>query len=822
MKAKSKNKQSRSILSIIKNARKYQILAFVLVFAVVGSYLLWRSFASNGILLTAANYDQSESMDASLIRDSLGPKKAPTSVVQVPNDAKNHRYAVFMSSTTVLDPGTYSVCLIGRAPTGATGGSLSAVASGSGFGSNSPAVIWSLPTASKYGLANGCIKNLILTDAQTMLMVTVDNSLSGGSTLNIYGIAITRTGSAPKQANHPTTIKSGNWSDPTVWDGGHVPGPNDKAIIANNIKYDEATTTVAGVYINTGANLTFDPAKSATLQSSANVIVEGVLHMHPGSPAIKQTLRFVNVNESKYVGGGMVPLDTDVGLWVMDNGQLDLVGSAKTGWTRASGSIAKGATSVTLNPAPVGWQPGDTITIAPSEAPTIGDASWNGFDEANLTGVKTNTVSFTTATARPHPMVNNTWTAEVADLTRNVMIEGTTSGRAHIFVRSNRPQTVNYVAIRYMGPRQVTPGAKGLDAAPHSVLGRYGLHFHMSGDGTRGSTVTGTVVRDAGAHAFVPHSSNGITFTDTVSYNTYDEAYWYDGAPNTRTPGSATDDTVFDHAMAAKVQFDPPVRGSRLAGFVLGDGLRNLIKNSVAVGVQGTGDSSGFEWPEGAGKGQNGGNGIWTFNQGNIAHNNKNDGIFTWQNVSTPHTVSNFVGYYNGTYGISHGAYANSYTYSDSILYGNGKGGFEANASSCACGEHNVLHLDRLTIDGGGVSQTGIFSSDHNTAGDIHKNPTYVDSPVFKNLANAFVFADSPQKQLNVPDAFKVINPNLNGVNLVVFAPSHKSDTLWVESIAGSTTTAYAASPQVSGSNNTSSTFVKTWNGFKTTIPPFL
>src|SRR3989338_10373715 len=64
------------------------------------------------------------------------------------------------------------------------------------------------------------------------------------------------------------------------------------------------------------------------------------------------------------------------------------------------------------------------------------------------------------------------------------------------------------------------------------VLGRYALHFHMSGENNRGVVVEGVVARDIGSHAFVPHASHGITFRDTLSYNTAETPYWWDPRTN--------------------------------------------------------------------------------------------------------------------------------------------------------------------------------------------------------------------------------------------------------------------------------------------------
>ncbi|WP_315817000.1 G8 domain-containing protein [Paraflavitalea speifideaquila] len=135
-----------------------------------------------------------------------------------------------------------------------------------------------------------------------------------------------------------SSMQSGKWSDPATW-GGKLPAETDTPLIAagTTVTFDVAQTTVAGVNISPGATLLFDANQSATLQTTANVVVEGKLQMRPANAAVIQTIRFANVDESRFVGGGMNVLPSDVGLWVMGAGLLDLFGTSKTSWTRVEG-----------------------------------------------------------------------------------------------------------------------------------------------------------------------------------------------------------------------------------------------------------------------------------------------------------------------------------------------------------------------------------------------------------------------------------------------------------------------------------------------------
>jgi hypothetical protein len=241
-----------------------------------------------------------------------------------------------------------------------------------------------------------------------------------------------------------------------------------------------------------------------------------------------------------------------------------------------------------------------------------------------------------------------------------VSIEGTPEGYAHVFVRSTQPQTIRFAQIRYVAPT----------VGDSDATGRYGLHIHMSGDGSRGSVVEGVVIRDAGNHAFVPHASHGITFRDTIAFNVLNEAYWWDEPLEPDGDDvdvtNDTNDLIWDRAVAAGVDLGVEGNQFRLSAFYLGNGENVTLTNSVAVGVQGQsgGDRSGFIWPESS-------ESVWIF-ENNIAHNNESNGIFVWQNNRDTHEVNEFTAYYNAGAGVNHGAYGNAYQYTDLTLVGNG------------------------------------------------------------------------------------------------------------------------------------------------------
>jgi hypothetical protein len=470
------------------------------------------------------------------------------------------------------------------------------------------------------------------------------------------------------------------WHDPRSWDDGRVPGPGDVAVVTRPVLV-EGHVSVAGIVIQNHAALVLSPDTSTLVESSGNVVVRGRLVMQPSSAAVKHTLRFVNVDEQAFVGGHtMEPQATDVGLWVDHRGQLVAEGTPKRGWGHG------------WDPS---WQLGDEVRRTPT---ALGDFA-------------------TFAAHGPGDAVPAAYgyKAEVFNLTRNVVIEGTPGGRAHImFNHAHRPQVLRYVEIRHMGPRKPITGGS------EKVLGRYGLHFHMCGDATRGTVVEGVSIHRSGNHSFVAHSSHGITFRDCVAYDVLETAYWWD--PPDDTSDHHTHDTLYERCLAAKINGDPNRTARSLAGFAMHTGLRNKAIGCVTVGVQGNTNASGYDWPSKANHNQN----VWIF-EDCVAHNNRYNGIFIWQNDANPHVIDRFTAYHNGKTGIETGAYGNPYRFRDVVLIANG--GWEgshqtaAQAIQLANSRWNSVTktgagYERARLDAAGQSRATVVSHHHKLEGD--------------------------------------------------------------------------------------------------------
>lgn len=467
---------------------------------------------------------------------------------------------------------------------------------------------------------------------------------------------------APGQASESVvSATSGNWSDPKTWNGGKVPSAwAHVRIKAKHTVSLDSSAKVFGLDVKGVLEYSTEQSteKQIVLRSNRNVVVTGTLKMGYADDQQHQ-LRFVDVDQSAFVGGGLDVLDSDVGLWVMEDGQLLAEGSERRGWSTATHAIAKGDRKITVEDA-TGWRVGDSIAIAPTMS--FGDdelaSSYDGFHQSRIRSINGNTITLRRRVVDDHPKVNNTWTAEVMNLTRSVIIGGINrSNKAHIFIRSSKPSRLRFVEIVNSGPGRIRDGGWRVTG---QVDGRYGLHIHHSGNGSNGMLVEGVTMRDFGFRGFVPHMSHGITFRDTVAFGGGSTAYWWDQQER-------SNDILFDRTIGAKIKSEDGV-------YFLATGDNVEVRDSVAVGSIVVANSGAYEW-------ENGDTGSWEFS-GNIAHNLRGNGIRIWQNTQENHVLSDFAIYNIDEIAIRLGAYTNNYHLKDFSVFGYGESGLELLAVS--------------------------------------------------------------------------------------------------------------------------------------------
>ena len=364
----------------------------------------------------------------------------------------------------------------------------------------------------------------------------------------------------------------------------------------------------------------------AGVEVTGNVLVDGTLGMRPGSG-----LKFLGADPDSYVGGGLdfdPTLANDIGLWVRTTGILDIQGTPKVAWNRTG-----------TDPT---WLPTDELWITPTDLGDFTPRRWFPGDPVPRVSVP----AASQAAYRgilPDDWIDNGVPAEVANVTRDVVIEGP----GHIHIRSAQSQIIKHVTLRRLGVSNV--------ASNGPVPGRAVLHFHKVDEGSRGTVVEGIAAIDSQGKVFIPHQSNGITIRDSATVTSLSSALWWN-------PGDFTHDLLVDGLLVVGARRPKQKVGKH--SFVHPSGTGMVARNCVVAG----GKDRGFHWSNSLCNSPHGC--TWTF-EDNIAHNNEGSGINFWLNGAHDHHQRRGVVYRNDRAGIENGAYANAHRYTNILLLDN-------------------------------------------------------------------------------------------------------------------------------------------------------
>ena len=362
-----------------------------------------------------------------------------------------------------------------------------------------------------------------------------------------------------------------------------------------------------------------------------------------------------------------------------------------------------------LKETPIGWASNDELVICPTQnIDELGrPRTVPLFERVKIKGISGNTITIDIPLKYNHLKVEpagsgKSWTAEVLNLTRNVRIEGTETGKSHVFIKSNVPHNIKNVGFRFLGPKTAN-------------IGRYAIHFHHCLNGSIGSVVENCVAFDQGSHSFVPHTSHGISFKNCVAFNFLQEAFWWD-------EGDVTHSTSYESCVAAL--------GSGV-GFLLGMGDDNSCNNCVAVSAA-IGREGGSPNNTGAFLWEANNEGVWDF-KNNLSHSNYN-GLRVWQNTHKNHVIENYCSY-NNMLANFHGAYMNSYTY---------KNGYHYNSlalGKATSSQTSGVRYENVVFDAAGLDYAAIYSDSPIESWGENTNKYY--NCTFKNFKIAPILFES-------------------------------------------------------------------------------
>ncbi len=400
---------------------------------------------------------------------------------------------------------------------------------------------------------------------------------------------------------------SGAWSEKATWDGGKVPYAGDRVQIrgGHEVIYDtDSDAAIRAIHI--AGSLRFSTDRDTRLNvgliriEAGDEWKEGAVHCHdlPPPPDPDAPLPALEIGTAeKPVEAGhqalvrLVYFEGDdpecLPAIVCSAGRMDLHGAplART-WVKLAEPAAPGETQLYLADSIEGWREGDRVVITATnrQRPFAGNSTDHvterpASEEALIAAFEPETMAPRGEKKRillnldrrltlPHA-ASDGYAAEVANLSRNVIIESAAANgvRGHTMYHRHSKGSISYAEFRHLGK-------KGL-------LGRYPIHYHLTGDSMRGSSVVGASVWDSDNRWITLHGSQYMIIRDCIGYRSIGHGYFLENGMETYN--------AFDRNLAIQALVGKPLPEQALpfdrndgSGFWWANSMNSFTRN-VAV-----------------------------------------------------------------------------------------------------------------------------------------------------------------------------------------------------------------------------------------------
>jgi hypothetical protein len=356
---------------------------------------------------------------------------------------------------------------------------------------------------------------------------------------------------APEGMKTVCSQRNGDWSAPATWQGGVVPRAGARVLIraGHTVLYD-LNSDQAIRLIHVAGTLTFATDRNTRLDV-------GLIRIQPGEDICEDGFdcdaRFEEVEPSiarpalvigtpdRRIGPDvaarirLVPfdgMDSDTcPAIVCCGGRMDFHGAPMNRtWVKLGRTIKAGETALLMAEPVTGWRAGDRVILTATECevrergtlrPGAKGKGRRRFTEER-TIAKFDGVSLTVDQPlnQTHE-VRDDYRGEVANLSRNVVIESADPGRSrgHTMYHRGSAGSISYTEFRHLGKED--------------VLGKYSLHFHLAGDSMRGSSVIGASIWDSGNRWITIHGTNYLVVRDCVGYRSVGHGFYLEDGSET-------------------------------------------------------------------------------------------------------------------------------------------------------------------------------------------------------------------------------------------------------------------------------------------------
>jgi hypothetical protein len=324
-------------------------------------------------------------------------------------------------------------------------------------------------------------------------------------------------------------IKSGVWSDPSIWKNGVLPISGARVLIPSGV--DVVVDGILPARISTirvDGTLAFDTTRNTELKVDTLIVASGgAFEMgtadRPIAAGVKARLLITN---SGPIDRAWDPFGISRGL--ISHGSVSIYGAAVSSYSALTVQPVAISLTLTLASVPVGWKPGDSIVIAATTA----DPTQN--ETRTISAIIGNTVVLDRPLSYNHVSPAADLQVHVANLTRNAVIESESTEidrRGHVMLMHSRDVDIAYAGFYKLGRTDksrpiddpVVTSSWTLQAGTGTnPRGRYAVHFHRNGVTNDGepATIMGSAVVDSPGWGFVNHSSH-VDMTNNVAYDVH-------------------------------------------------------------------------------------------------------------------------------------------------------------------------------------------------------------------------------------------------------------------------------------------------------------
>lgn len=397
------------------------------------------------------------------------------------------------------------------------------------------------------------------------------------------------------------TIRDGSWSDATIWSTGKLPTTDDKVIIDNNVTYDRVSDdSINCIKIEVGAALRFNPNVNTRLKVTT-ILDKGTLEVGTAVQPILSGVKAEIVIADRPIDTNFDPERRGHGIIAMGVAIIRGTPLATT-FSRLSGELSAGATTISTEDALTGWRAGDTVLLPDSRQLSVSEWGAKGelykpqHETATIAAVNGTTITLTTPLKYAHKGARNgdnvlEFRPHVGNLTRNVIIrsENPSGTRGQTICIYRGYCDFEYTEFDGLGR---TRADVILDAATNHI-GSYPIHIHHDygpvpapADGQ--FKLVGNAVSDAPKWCIAIHASSYGLIKDNVVFGCT-------GSGIVTEDGSETNN-VFDHNFSVYSKGsgdDADARGKNNQPFDMGHegadfwfrGTHNYVRNNVGSGA---------------------------------------------------------------------------------------------------------------------------------------------------------------------------------------------------------------------------------------------